>query len=128
MEFREMKYRSRNMVKPGDLNGAGTLFGGQALAWIDEEAAIYAACQLNTSRLVTKFMSAIDFKAPARPGDIVEVGTKLVGLGRTSITVACAIRNKTTKEEILYVDKIVFVVLDKDGKPMEHGVVEETLD
>lgn len=123
-----MKYRNRHMVKPEDLNGAGTLFGGKALSWIDEEAAIYAACQLRTSRLVTKFMSAIDFKAPARTGDIVEVGTKLVALGRTSITISCSIRNKTTKEEILYVDKIVFVVLDENGKPMEHGVVEETLD
>lgn len=44
------------------------------------------------------------------------------------ITISCSIRNKTTKEEILYVDKIVFVVLDENGKPMEHGVVEETLD
>lgn len=120
-----MHYRTRKMVMPGDLNGAGTLFGGRALAWIDEEAAIFAACQVKSARLVTKFMSSIDFKAPARQGDIVEVGAELVSFGRTSITLSCTIRNKTTKEEIVKVDKIVFVVLDDEGKPKEHGITEE---
>jgi len=27
------------LIKPGDLNARGTLFGGQVLKWIDEEAA-----------------------------------------------------------------------------------------
>lgn len=120
-----MRFRTRKMVMPIHLNGAGTLFGGQALAWIDEETAIYAACQLGSSRLVTKFMSAIDFRAPARQGDLVEIGTELVAFGRTSITVSCAIRNKTTKEDIVRVEKIVFVVLDEEGQPKAHGVTEE---
>lgn len=117
-----MEYRTRKMIMPGHLNGAGSLFGGQALAWIDEEAAIFAACQLHSSRLVTKFMSAVDFRAPARQGDIVEIGTQLVDVGRTSITVACALRNKTTQDEIVKVDKIVFVHLDENGLPAPHGL------
>ena len=39
------------MVMPADLNGAGTLFGGRCLAWVDEEAAIYATFQLKTPRM-----------------------------------------------------------------------------
>ena len=122
-----MQYRTRKIVMPAHLNGAGTLFGGQALAWIDEEAAIYAACQLNSHQIVTKFMSAIDFKAPARQGDLVELGTTLVDVGRTSITVSCTLRNKTTHEEIVKVDKIVFVLLDDHGKPKPHGLTMNTL-
>lgn len=113
---------------PAHLNGAGTLFGGQALAWVDEESAVFATCQLGSNRLVTKYMGEIDFKAPAKQGDIVEIGTGLVSFGRTSITVKCVIRNKSTQENILSIDKIVFVCLDEHGNPTPHGVTEETHD
>ncbi len=33
-----MKFRTRKLIKPEDLNARGTLFGGQMLKWIDEEA------------------------------------------------------------------------------------------
>ena len=117
-----MRFRTRKMIMPSHLNGAGSLFGGQALSWIDEESAIFAACQLNDSN----FMSSIDFKAPAKQGDIVEIGTQLVSFGKTSITVSCAIRNKYTGDNIVFVEKIVFVLLDDKGNPKVHGVVEET--
>lgn len=122
MKEENFTYRTRKIVMPAHLNGSYTLFGGQALAWIDEEAAIFAICQLKTPRLVTKFMSSIDFKSPARVHDIVEIGCNVVKFGRTSITLSCAIRNKTTKQEILRVDNIVFVALDDEGKPFEHGI------
>ena len=123
-----MEYRSRKMIMPVHLNGAGHLFGGQALAWVDEEAAIFAKCQLGSLNLVTKFISAIDFMAPAKQGDIIEIGTALVALGTSSITVSCSIRNKTTKADILKVDKIVFVNVDADGRPVPHGVTTERKD
>lgn len=123
-----MIFRTRKIIMPMHLNGAGTLFGGQALAWIDEEAAIFASCQLGSSSLVTKLISEIDFKAPARQGDLVEIGTELVALGKKSITLRCKIRNKTTKVDVVVVDKIVFVKVDADGKSVEHGVTQERAD
>ena len=50
------------------------MFGGQLLRWIDEEAAIYAMCQLDNQRVTTKFISEIDFISPARMGDVIEIG------------------------------------------------------
>lgn len=117
-----MKYRNRKLVKSEDLNGAGSLFGGKALAWIDEEAAIYAFCQLNSKNLVTKAMSTIDFKAPAKLGDIVEIGCEVVKFGNTSITVKVSMQNKMTKQEIITIDQIVFVNIGEDGRPAPHGV------
>lgn len=119
-----MKYRNRKMVKGEDLNGAGNLFGGKALAWIDEEAAIYAFCQLKARNLVTKAMSTINFRSPAKQGDIIEIGCDVVRFGTTSVTVKCSMRNKTTHQEIITVDEIVFVNLDDNGQPMAHGVSE----
>ena len=57
----------------------------------------------------------------AQPGDIVEIGCELVSVGRTSITIACEVRNKDTKQSIIKIDKIVFVLLDNNGVPKPHG-------
>ena len=55
-----MIYHTRKLVKPDDLNAGGSLFGGSLLRWIDEEAAIYVMCQLDSKNVVTKFMSEIN--------------------------------------------------------------------
>jgi acyl-CoA hydrolase len=109
------------MVMPGDLNGAGTLFGGRCLSWVDEEAAIFAYCQLGTPRLVTAGMSAINFTSPAYQNNIVEIGCEVVRFGRTSITLKVVVRNKDTKKNILVVEEMTFVSLDENGKPTPHG-------
>ncbi|MEO1031226.1 MAG: hotdog domain-containing protein [Bacteroidota bacterium] len=116
-----MRFHTRKWVKPEDLNPNGTLFGGELLAWIDEEAALYTIIQLENSKIVTKFMSEINFMASAKQGDIVEIGIEVTKFGRTSITMKCEARNKMTRETILTVDNITMVNLGPDGKPKPHG-------
>lgn len=116
-----MEFRSRKIIMPCNLNGASTLFGGQALAWIDEEAAVFAACQMGTTRLVTKLMTEVNFMAPAVLGDIIEIGCDVTHVGTTSIHVSCIMRNKTTQKEILSVKQIVFVSVDENGRPTPHN-------
>lgn len=96
------------------------------LAWIDEEAAIYTIIQLGTNGVVTKYMSEINFINSARQGDIVELGIKAIHFGRTSLTLACQVRNKITQKTILTIDKIVFVSVDEQGTPFPHGKTEIT--
>ncbi len=117
-----MKFYSRKLVQPQDLNANGTLFGGTLLAWIDEEAAIYATCQLGRSTLVTKFMSEINFVSSARQGDVIEIGMQTVRFGRTSICVQCEVRNKFTRQTVITIDQIVFVCVDADGQAVPHGM------
>ncbi len=121
-----MEYRTRKFVKPADLNPRNTLFGGQLLKFLDEECAIFAACQLGTTSIVTKIIGEIDFVASAKQGDIIEIGVEATAFGRTSITMRCHVRNKTTKTSILTVDKIVMVCVGEDGRPANHGVNQET--
>lgn len=124
-----MRFLSRRLVMPGDLNYAGSLFGGRALEWIDEEAAIYAICQLETNVLVTKHIGEISFESPALKGDVVEFGLATKTVGRTSITVTCMVRNKATKKTICVADDIVFVKLDPDTRePIPHGKTLEELE
>ncbi|WP_139150639.1 acyl-CoA thioesterase, partial [Halofilum ochraceum] len=117
-----MKYRTRKMVAAKDLNSNGALFGGRVLAWIDEEAFIYAACQLESTSVVTRSISDVHFLAGARQGDIVEIGTGVVEFGRTSITIECEVRNRRTRQSITRVDRLVFVRVDGEGEPKAHGV------
>jgi acyl-CoA hydrolase len=67
-------------------------------------------------------MSEVNFVSSANLGDIVEIGCELVGFGRTSITIACEVRNKDTKQSIIRIDKIVFVSVDEKGKPTPHEI------
>ncbi|MCP4803576.1 hotdog domain-containing protein [Flavobacteriaceae bacterium] len=116
-----MRFHTRKWVKPEDLNPNGTLFGGRLLEWIDEEAALYTIIQLENSRIVTKYISEINFMSSAKQGDIVELGIEVSNFGRSSLSLKCEARNKMTRETILTVDNIIMVNLGEDGKPKPHG-------
>ena len=119
-----MRFHTRKWVKPEDLNANGTLFGGRLLEWIDEEAAIYSIIQLENQKVVTKFMSEIDFKSSAKQGDIVEIGIDVVKFGRASLVVGAEVRNKMTRETIITISNIVMVNIGPDGKALPHGKTE----
>ncbi|NND62430.1 MAG: acyl-CoA thioesterase [Flavobacteriaceae bacterium] len=116
-----MRFHTRKWIKPEDLNPNGTLFGGRLLEWIDEEAALYAIIQLENPRTVTKFISEINFRSSAKKGDIIEIGLQVTKFGASSITLACEVRNKMTRETIITIEKIIMVSLDENGKPSPHG-------
>jgi acyl-CoA hydrolase len=122
----DVTFRSRRWVRPEDLNAHGTLFGGSLLRWIDEEAAIYAILQLGNPRAVTKYMSEIDFVSSARQGDLIELGIRATGFGRTSLSMRAEVRNMVNRQRILAIERIVFVGLDESGMPQPHGFTEIT--
>lgn len=119
-----MRFHTRKWVKPEDLNPNGTLFGGKLLSWIDEELALYTIIQFENSKVVTKYMSEINFTSSAKQGDVIEIGIDVVRFGNTSITLECEVRNMMTRETIITIDKTVMVNLGEDGKPKAHGKTE----
>lgn len=119
-----MQFYSRKIIKPQDLNNNGTLFGGAVLSWIDEEAAIFVACQLGKQNIVTKYMSEINFVHSGELGDVIEIGMETVKFGTTSITVRCEVRTKFSEKTIITIEKIVFVHVDENGRPKAHGITE----
>ena len=56
-----MKFLTRKLITPADLNPRGTLHGGQLLKWIDEEGGIHACLELQTGLIVTKYISEIQY-------------------------------------------------------------------
>ena len=119
-----MRFHTRKWVKPEDLNPNGTLFGGKLLAWIDEELALYTIIQLENTKIVTKYMSEINFRSSARQGNIIEIGIDVLKFGTTSLTLKCEARNMMTRETIITIDHTIMVNLGLDGKPKPHGKTE----
>ena len=81
------------------------------------------------SRIVTKKISEVIFQEPAYPGDILEFKFRVGAAGRTSLTLECQVLARTPGEEgtsrqILACD-VVFVVLDRNGRPSPHGLTLE---
>ena len=119
-----MRFLSRRLVMPNDLNYANALFGGRALEWIDEEAALYSVIQLENQKVVTKYMSEINFVGSAKPGDIIEIGIEVSKFGNSSIDLRCVVRNKMTYATIITIESIILVNLGENGKPAAHGKTE----
>lgn len=120
-QLNNMKFYSRRLIKPENLNARNTLFGGELLKWIDEEAGIYAMTKLGSRNVVTKYMSEINFVSSAAQGDVIVIGLGFNKVGRTSISFSCEVQNIFTKETIIKIENIVFVLVDEEGNPTPHG-------
>lgn len=73
-------------VFPNTTNHYDTLFGGQALGWMDEVAFI-AGTRFARKNLVTVSMDETDFKVPIPAGTFCELVASVVKVGRTSMKV-----------------------------------------
>ncbi len=57
----------------------------------------------------------------------MEIGMDFIGIGRTSITIKCLVRNLFTRKTIISIDRLVFVRVDNDEKPYPHGLTIEDI-
>ena len=117
-----MAYVAERLVRPEHLNGAGTIFGGTLLSWIDEVAAILAIKKMKSQRIATVAMSEIQFRRPVRAGSLVRIHVRVVAVGRTSITLCVTADTHGSRKPVITVEKIVFVSLDEAGRPHPHGL------
>lgn len=115
-----MKFMSRRLVMPVDLNSRGTLFGGRLMAWIDEEASVFAAVESGAELVLTKYISEMDFQAPAVLGDVLEIGLEITSSTRVSVTLKCTVRDLRSRREIVSIDRMVFIAIDERGRPTRH--------
>lgn len=78
--------RITHVVFPGTTNHHGTLFGGEALAYMDS-AAFIAATRYSRRKVVTRHLDAMEFQQPIPQGTLVDLVARVVRTGRTSMTV-----------------------------------------
>lgn len=109
----------RKLVLPEFLNDQGFLFGGNLLKWVDESAYITASLGFPGNRLVTVSLSEVNFKHPVQPGELLCFDVQLIRQGTTSVTYQIDVIGEKLAgtNEPLFVTKITFVNVGKDGAP-----------
>ena len=115
--------RCIEIVFPDHCNHLGTLFGGQALAWMDK-AAFLAASRFAGHTVVTARSDRIDFREAVRLGDIVELIASVTGVGRSSMTVRVALWREPTPgaaRTLATSGEFVMVAVDAHGNAVAVG-------
>lgn len=111
--------RVAKMVFPSTTNHYDTLFGGEALKWMDEVAYI-AATRFARKQVVTISTGQVDFKRPIPSGILVELVARVVKVGRTSLKVEVNIFLEelySDKREKAITGHFNFVAIDENKKP-----------
>lgn len=111
------------IVFPDHANHLGTLFGGQALAWMDK-AAFIAATRYARRTVVTARSEQVDFHIPVRQGQLVELIARVVETGRSSMRVEVELHTEDAKagtRQLCTRGHFVMIALDEDGKPAMVG-------
>lgn len=73
-------------VFPDTTNHYDTLFGGTAMAWMDEVAFI-TATRFSRQKMVTVSSDRIDFTKPIPAGTIIQLVGRVIHVGNTSLKV-----------------------------------------
>ncbi len=109
------------LILPNDVNLLGNLKGGRLMHWIDIAAALTASKHAN-SIVATVSMDSLDFKHPAKLGEMVRLKSELISVGRTSMKIKVTVwaENLQSGRVIKTNDAtLVFVALDKNERPKE---------
>lgn len=109
------------IVFPDHANHLGTLFGGQALAWMDK-AAFIAASRHARCTVVTARSERVDFRVPVRQGQLVEVLARVVEVGRTSMQVDVELHTENLRDgsrQLCTSGRFVMIALDDNGHPAQ---------
>jgi len=118
------KLTIRIVAMPADTNPSGDIFGGWVLSQMDIAGGV-ASAQHTKTRVVTVAVNAMTFIAPVKVGDVLCIYTRIIKIGKTSITIAIeawARRDRMAKREKVTEGHFTYVALDDRG---EKCVIED---
>jgi acyl-CoA thioesterase YciA len=105
---------------PADSNANGDIFGGWVMAQVDLAGSVIPA-RYTRGRMATVAVNEFIFKQPVRVGDILTFFSKLVRIGRTSITVKVEVYAERFSAQGHYVKvteaSLTYVAIDEQGRP-----------
>jgi len=105
---------------PADCNANGDIFGGWVMAQCDLAGSVIPARHAK-GRMATVAVNEFVFKQPVRLGDILSFYSKLVRVGRTSITVTVEVFAERFKAQGEYIKvteaTFTYVAIDDNGRP-----------
>lgn len=111
--------RQIEIVFPEVTNHYGTLFAGDGLSLMAKSAFICAS-RYSHRKVVAAHSEKVDFRVPVRQGSLIELISRIVAVGTTSMTVAVKLYAEDLLNGERYLattGKFVLVALGEDGRP-----------
>lgn len=114
----ESKTLHTEIIMSSHVNGAGRLFGGLLMQWIDVVAAVVAR-RHSQMDVITASISSLEFKAPAHMNDTIELVGQIVYVGRTSMEVRVDTYVESLSRRRTHVNRayLTMVALNENGCP-----------
>lgn len=116
----ESRVETVHIVRDSHLNGAGRLFGGMLMQWLDEAAGVVAK-RHSRSDVITASVDNLRFIQGAREKDVIVIIGKLTYVGRTSmeVRVDTYVENPNGMRRPINRAYFTMVALDEEGHPQE---------
>ncbi len=116
----ESRVETMHMIRPNHLNGAGRLFGGILMQWIDETAGLVAK-RHSRSNVTTASVDNLRFIKGAYQNDTLVLIGKLTYVGKTSMEVRVDTYIENTEGYRHAINRAYFtmVALDENDQPKE---------
>lgn len=116
----DSKVESVHLVRMTHLNGAGRLFGGILMQWIDEVAAL-AAKKHSRMNITTASIDHLQFLKGAYLDDVIVLQGKLTYVGRTSmeVKVETYVEDQAGIRTLINCAYVTEVALGRDGEPAQ---------
>jgi acyl-CoA thioesterase YciA len=110
------------VMMPRDTNPLGSIFGGVILSYLDQAGAVGARHEVARAGgrqpfLVTAAINRLEFRQPVFVGDVVRFMTRLVRIGRTSITMQIHVEAERDGQVLPVTDaEVVYVGIDSQTR------------
>lgn len=109
-----------DLVLPAQTNHHGTMFGGEVMSYVDRVACICASRHASAP-VVTASFDSMDFLAPIRIGESINLRAVVTWTGRTSMETQVIVEGQniyTGKRSVTGVCFLTYVAIDEHGKPI----------
>lgn len=107
------------LVLPAQTNLLNNLLGGQLMHWMDIAGAL--TCKRHSRcEVATVAVDSIDFKHPARLGELVTIRSKMIWAGRSSMKVRLEVTSENLKTGATILTNtayFTYVALDDESAP-----------
>jgi acyl-CoA thioesterase YciA len=125
-----MEHISTKICKTSDIGVNNNLFGGTMLSWLDEAGGIMASYKCCTPQIITLKIDEVIFKLPVKVNQHIRIYGKVIGIGRTSISLYLEARRfifESHSEEVVCSTKAIFVRIDSEGRsvPIDSNIIEQ---
>lgn len=119
--------RQNRIVFSRHLNSIGTLFGGEAMQWLDEVALI-TATRYTRQRMVTVKIEQVSFLRPIMPNSIIDITGRIVKTNHVKIFINVDVYSEDmyslNREKVMEAD-FIFAACNDDLSPTILNLPEE---